>query len=339
MNRLAVFLVGCAASGVALGACARESTPGPPRAAGYVEATEIKISSEVAGRVEQVNAVEGRRVAAGDVVVTLSTTDVDLAMRQAQAERDQASAQLRLLQAGSRREDIQQAEAQVAAAESERTAAQSELAAARTEEARFEQLLRARAGAEKPRDDAVARRQQAESRVSAAADKVRAAAAALDRFKAGARPEEIAGARARVAAVDARIATLDEHKRDATVAAPSAGVVSSRLVEPGELVAPGAPLLVVIDLDRAWANAYVEEPIVPALKLDQAATVVTDAGDRLAGRIAFIAPRAEFTPRNVQTSAERAKLVYRVKVAVDNSKGVLKPGMPVEVEFTPGGAQ
>jgi HlyD family secretion protein len=92
----------------------------------------------------------------------------------------------------------------------------------------------------------------------------------------------------------------------------------------------------VIDLDRAWADAYVEEPLVPSLKIDEAATVITDAGNRLAGRIAFISPRAEFTPRNVQTAAERAKLVYRVKVTVDNRQGVLKPGMPVEVEF--GGA-
>jgi HlyD family secretion protein len=118
-----------------------------------------------------------------------------------------------------------------------------------------------------------------------------------------------------------------------------AGVVSSRLVEPGELVAAGAPLLVVIDLDRAWANAYVEEPLVPGLKVGQSATVVTDAGDRLPGTITFISPRAEFTPRNVQTSAERAKLVYRVKVTVDNAKGVLKPGMPVEVELAAAGAR
>jgi HlyD family secretion protein len=114
-----------------------------------------------------------------------------------------------------------------------------------------------------------------------------------------------------------------------------AGVIGSRLVEPGEIVAIGTPLLVLIDLDHAWANVYVEEPLVPGLRLDQAATVLTDAGNRLAGRITFIAPRAEFTPRNVQTAEERAKLVYRVKVTVDNREGILKPGMPVEAEFGP----
>ncbi len=89
----------------------------------------------------------------------------------------------------------------------------------------------------------------------------------------------------------------------------------------------------MIDLDHAWVNAYVEEPLVPRLKLDQPATVITDAGDRLPGRIGAIASRAEFTPRNVQTADERARLVYRVKVTVDNRAGVLKPGMPVGVEW------
>jgi HlyD family secretion protein len=109
--------------------------------------------------------------------------------------------------------------------------------------------------------------------------------------------------------------------------------VTSRLVEPGELVAPGTPLVIVIDLDRAWATAYVEETLVPSLKLDQPAVVITDRGDRLPGRVSFIASKEEFTPRNVQTATERAKLVYRVKVSVDNKQGVLKVGMPVEVEF------
>jgi len=69
------------------------------------------------------------------------------------------------------------------------------------------------------------------------------------------------------------------------------------------------------------------------VKLDQPAVVITDGGQRLDGRVTFISPRAEFTPRNVQTADERAKLVYRVKVSVDNREGILKPGMPVEVDL------
>ncbi|MGE5836036.1 MAG: HlyD family secretion protein [Acidobacteriota bacterium] len=332
MRRVLVVLtaIALALSGPA---CRREQPAGPPRASGYVEATDVRVAAKLAGRIEKVNVVEGARVKAGDVVVTLATTDVVLAMSRVRAERDQAVANLRLLQAGSRPEDIHQLEAQSAAAVADRQAADAELAAARTDEARFEQLLRNRAGAQKQLDDAVARRELAEARLKASADRVGAANAALARAKAGARVEELAAARARVAAVDAEIASLEHDRGEATVIAPLSGIVSSRLVEPGELVALGAPLLVLIDLDHAWANVYVEEPIVPTLRIDQPATVLTDAGNRLAGRISFISPRAEFTPRNVQTAEERAKLVYRVKVTVDNRDGILKPGMPVEVQF------
>jgi HlyD family secretion protein len=304
-----------------------------------VEATEIRVASKVAGRVELVNVTEGQRVTQGQVLVTVATIDVDLLIRQAKADRDQAVAQLQLLQAGSRPEDVRQAEAQVAAAQSDRAAAASEVSASKADERRFQQLLDARAGSAKQHEDAVTRREQAEARVTAAADKVRAAQATLDRLNAGARPEEKAAARARVAAADAQIASLEQNRSETTIVAPSGGVVSTRLVEPGELIAVGAPLIVIVDLDQAWANAYVEEPLVPKLKIDQPATVVTDAGDRLPGHISFIAPRAEFTPRNVQTTDERAKLVYRVKVSVDNRKGVLKPGMPIEVEFPAGSPQ
>ena len=78
---------------------------------------------------------------------------------------------------------------------------------------------------------------------------------------------------------------------------------------------------------------FVPEPAVPRIKLGQAATVRTDAGSTVQGKVTFISPRAEFTPRNVQTADERSKLVYRVKVTVDNAAGMLKQGMPVDADF------
>ena len=158
-------------------------------------------------------------------------------------------------------------------------------------------------------------------------------AALVARLRAGARPEELEGARARIAAVDAQIATLENDRKEAVIVAPAAGIVTSRLIEPGELATPRTPLIVIVDLDHAWANVYVGEPLVPSLTVDAAVTIRTDGGETLAGRIAFVSPQAEFTPRNVQTSDERAKLVYRVKVLVDNAKGVLKPGMSVTADF------
>ena len=91
------------------------------------------------------------------------------------------------------------------------------------------------------------------------------------------------------------------------------------------------PVVVVTDLVNAWADVFVPEPVIPRLRLNQPATVFTDAGGAgIAGTISYISPKAEFTPRNVQTSEERSKLVYRVRIAVANNDGVLKQGMPVE---------
>ena len=321
------------ATTTAVTGCQSGAKETPPHATGYVEATDVRIASKVAGRVATVNVNEGTRIEAGAVVVTIATTDVDLALARIRAERAQAVAQLDLLLSGSRPEDVRQAEAQAAAAAADRKAAEAEVSSARADEARFEQLLANKAGSVKQRDDAVARRELAEARLRAASDRLSAALATVDRLKAGARREEIAAARARVATVDAQIASMEHDKSEAVIAAPIGGVVTGRLIEPGELVAIGTPVAIVVDLDNAWANVYVEETMVPHIKLDQAATVVTDAGDRLDGRVSFIASRAEFTPRNVQTANERAKLVYRIKVSVDNRKGILKPGMPVEVDL------
>jgi len=99
------------------------------------------------------------------------------------------------------------------------------------------------------------------------------------------------------------------------------------------MAAPRAPIVVLTDLDHAWAEVFVDEPQVPRLKLGQPATVFTDAGDSIPGTVSFISSKAEFTPRNVQTAEDRSKLVYRVKIAVDNRQGVLKQGMPVEAEI------
>jgi len=314
-------------------ACTREESDAELSASGFVEATDVRLSAKVGGRVATVTAVEGARVEAGETLVVLETTDVDLALRRVSAEREQAVAGLRLLEAGARPEQIRQAEAQVVAAEADAQAARAELDAARADAERFERLIAGRAGAEKQRDDAVARRNLAEARLAAAVGRVAAARATVANLVAGARREELAGARAQIAVIDAEIARLEQNRADAVVTAPTAAIVTSRVVEPGELVSPGMPLVVLVDLDHAWANVYVEEPVVPTLRIDQTATVLTDAGDRIDGRIGFISPRAEFTPRNVQTADERARLVYRVKVMVDNREGVLKPGMPVEARF------
>jgi HlyD family secretion protein len=326
----ALFLL-CAATGLA--ACRSETPADRARVSGYVEATEVQVAAEVGGRLVSLRVEEGDRVKQDDVVAQLDTRDIELAIDTARAERAQAEAQLRLLRAGSRQEDIRQARSQYEANTADIIAAEAELEAADADLTRYEALLRANAGSRKQRDDARARRDVAKSRAQAARDRAQAGAANVARLRAGARREEIQGAAARLAVVDAQIATLQKQLSDATVKSP-AGIVTERLVEPGELLAPRAPLLVVSDLDHAWANVFVDEPVVPRLRLGQAASLHTDAGGAaIPGKVTFISPKAEFTPRNVQTAEERSRLVYRIKVTVDNSSGVLKQGMPVEAEL------
>jgi HlyD family secretion protein len=94
------------------------------------------------------------------------------------------------------------------------------------------------------------------------------------------------------------------------------------------------PLAIVTDLDHAWAEVFIDEPQLPRIRLGQQAQVLTDAGGPvIPGTVSFISSKAEFTPRNVQTAADRSRLVYRVKISVDNRQGVLKQGMPVEAEI------
>jgi HlyD family secretion protein len=316
---------------IAAVACTEKAPENEIRASGHVEATDIRLAPEVGGRIVLLTVKEGDRVEAGTVVLRLDGRDHELAVERAKAEQSQAEAQLRLLQAGSRREDIRQAEAQAQAIRDELAAARAELEGAEADLQRFEALLQANAGSRKQRDDAATRRDVARERVRATESQLRAAEATVARLKAGARPQEIEAARARVAAAAAQVAASQEAVADTSLPAPMAGIVTEKLVEVGEVIAPLAPVVVITDLSVVWADVFVPEPTVPRIKLGQQATVFTDAGGSgLTGTVSYISPKAEFTPRNVQTSEERSKLVYRVRVSLDNKDGILKQGMPVE---------
>jgi HlyD family secretion protein len=316
---------------VLLTGCADEPPATEVRASGHVEATEVRLAPEVGGRLIELHVKEGDPVAAGDVILRIDPRDAQLAVERAKADLGQAEAQLRLLQAGSRREDIAQAQAQAQAARDDVAAARAELAAAEADLQRFDALLQANAGSRKQRDDAAARRDVARERVQAAESRVRALDQATARLRAGARAEELEAARARVTAAATNVATAEKMLGDTTLASPIAGVVTEKLVSVGEVVAPRAPAIIMADLVNVWADVFVDEPLIPRLRLNQPATLFTDAGGPgIPGTVSYISPKAEFTPRNVQTAEERSKLVYRVRVSVLNDQGVLKQGMPVE---------
>jgi len=316
-------------------ACAPPQPTDTLRVSGHVEATEVQTAAEIGGRIVEMRVEEGDRVEAGAIIARLDTRDTQLQIDRTRADRAVAAAQLRLLEAGSRAEDVRQARAQMDAASSDVAAIEADVKAAQLDLDRFQSLLDANAGSMKQRDDARARVDVALARQRAAQDRVRAASETLSRLEAGTRPEEIQAARARVAATDAQIAVLEKSLGDAEVTSPASGIVTQKLVDAGEIVARGTPLVIITDLDHAWANLFVPEPMVPNVAIGQAATVFTDAAKPgLPGKVTFISPRAEFTPRNVQTAEERSKLVYRIKVSVDNREGILKLGMPVDAEMT-----
>jgi HlyD family secretion protein len=334
LPRHAASLLLVALAVTAAGACRKSGPTDRVRVSGHVEADDVQVAPEVGGRILTLKVAEGDRVNQGDVIATIDTRDTELALARSHADRSQADAQVRLLLAGSRIEDVRQAEAQAEAAQADVAAAESELSNSQTDLERYESLLRANAGSQKARDDAKARRDVAAQRLTAARERAKAARETAARVKAGSRKEEIDAARARLAMVDAQIATQEKALEDATVIAPVGGIVTEKLVNAGELVAPRAPLVVITDLDHAWGEVFVDEPLVPRLTLGQSATLYTDAGGRgAAGTVTFISPRAEFTPRNVQTAEERSRLVYRIKVSADNRTGTFKPGMPVEAEL------
>jgi HlyD family secretion protein len=320
MARFAWVLAALAAAG-----CGNGGDTDVIAASGHVEATEVRLSAKVPGHLDAISVQEGDVVAAGQEIAWIDTTDTRLALAAATAERAQADAERRLRVAGSRREDVAEAEAQLDRARADLRGAQEDLQ-------RMEKLLASGSGTDKARDDARTRRDVAAATVEAAAERLR-------KLKAGSRPEEIDAATARLAAADARIAQLRQQIDDAVVKSPVAGVVTEKLAERGELLARGAGLAVVTELARPWLNIYLPEPDLGRIRLGQEVEVVTDAGQRRSGRITFVSPQAEFTPKNVQTSDERAKLVYRVKVALDNADGVFKPGMPAEARLRPADAQ
>ena len=156
----------------------------------------------------------------------------------------------------------------------------------------------------------------------------------LSLVREGPRREDLDAARAAVAQADAALSRTDAVLNNARIHAPFPGVVSVRYREPGEAVAPGAPVLALRAPEERWVRIYVREDRVGMVRLGQRAEISTDSWpDRtFDGVVEFISSEAEFTPRAVQTTEERTKLVYAVKVRIQGDpEGALKPGLPADV--------
>ena len=305
--------------------CGAEGRNAPLRVSGHIEVTEVRLSTKVGGILNSLAKDEGEPTAAGETLARLDTVDTSLQLAAARADRDQAAADLDLRRSGFRAEEIAQASAQVAHA-------QADLDGAETDLKRMQQLLDEGSTTVKARDDARTRR-------DLAAASLRSAQEQWKWRRAGNRPDEIESARARLASAQARVDQLTQKVKDATIASPVAGVITEKLVEQGELLNPGQGICVVAELAHPWLEAYLGEPELGRVRLGQEVEVVTDGGEKRTGRISFISDQAEFTPKNVQTRDERVKLVYKIKVTLENADGLFKAGMPAEAVIRPGAAR
>ena len=305
---------------LALAACTRTAPNRSLTASGTVESTEARLGFQSGGRIAAVEVREGDRVQRGRILATLDAAELDARREQAVARIAAANALLRELQTGSRVEEISQASAMAGASEERVADARRDLERSRTlyegGAISLELLQKAQVAA------ALAQKQLEQTRQQ------------LQLIRSGPRAERIDAQRAQVREAEAALASVDALLANMRIASPIDGIVTQRHREPNETVAPGQPVVTLMNPNDRWVRVYVPEPRLGALRLGAPATIRSDtyAGKTYRGRIIWIAEQAEFTPKNVQTTEERVKLVYAVKVAIDGDAAMeLKPGMPVDV--------
>jgi HlyD family secretion protein len=345
---------------------------------GRVEGDQAAVGARVGGKVVRLAVREGERVAAGQTVAQLGSEQVRAQLEQADhgvhearerlaearaavaaAERGTEAAEAGVaLAEGESRARIGEADAALGAARARLRQAEADLALAAQDHGRSRELFRRALIAAQQADAARTTWEVARATMEAAGKRVaqaeetlelaRASRLAIEVRRRDARTavEHVARARAAVAAARARIEAAEATRAlaranlgDTTVAAPFAATVLETLVQPGEVVAAGTPLMTMVDLSRLHAKVYVAEADLGRVKVGDPARVYTDAfpGRGFEAAVSEVAEQAEFTPRDVHMKDERARLVFAVKLALRTPAGILKPGMPVDarIRWTP----
>jgi len=275
-------------------------------ASGTLEARTVNVGSLVGGRVTRVLVDEGWHVAAGQTIVTLETETIDRQIAEQQAAIEAARAAYQKALAGPRPEEIAKAQAVATNDEVERR--------------RLERLFRAGIVAKEQLDDATAR--------------AKASAEDLRMLQRGTRKEDIEAAHAEVEQQQRRLDTLLKQRAETVVRSSVTGVVQSMGLRPGDLVAPNQTVAEILESSQLWVRVYVPETELGLIRVDQRVRVQVDTfpNQWFPGHVAAVSSQGEYTPRNVQTRAQRAEQVFGVKVLVDpNSR--LKAGMAADVDF------
>jgi HlyD family secretion protein len=284
--------------GVALIASCKKATP--PDAYGNVEATEVVVGAQASGQLQSFKPAEGNKIASGEMVAVVDTSALVLQLRQIEAQRGVT---------GSRVNEVNK---QIGVLEAQRSVAERTYA-------RTKRLFDQQAGTAQQLD---------------AADRdLRTLNAQIEQAKAQRQTATVD-----VSSSDARVAQIKDQIRKSKVSNPVSGTVLTTFVKAGEFVQTGQPLYKIANLDTLELRAYVNETQLSAVKIGQPVWVSVDTGSKarrtLPGIVSWVSSQAEFTPTPIETRDERTNLVYAIKVRVPNPNGVLKIGMPADVQLT-----
>jgi len=288
---------------------------------GNIEAHESLISFKVQGRIVDLPIEEGQQVEQGALLARLEDADFKQKVKIDEAGVAVRESDLALTLAGTREQEVKASHQAV-------VDAQADSAQKKADNDRAQQLFSKDEISAQDRDLAATALKRSEANLAALQQRYNEA-------EEGSRKEDIAIARASLDQANANLGLSRISETYTTLRAPAAGVITVRQTELGEVVAPGSPVVTLADLDHIWLRAYIAETDLGKIHWGQDAGITTDTypGKQYHGRISFISPDAEFTPKSVQTTAERVTLVYRIKIDIDNPNHELKPGMPADAHI------
>jgi HlyD family secretion protein len=301
-----------------LSGCSDNNNKNQIKASGTIESVNVTVSSKIAGQILKLNFNEGDKIKKGDLLVELDHDMLDIQLRQAESGVDLANAQLKLLRSGARKEDIKQTEEQL-------KLAKTNLDLSFKDKERIIELYNGNATTKQLYDAAISRYDVALAQYNQAKEN-------LHKVKNIIRPEEIEQAQANLKRSIAGVDLLKESIEECKIYSPVDGIVSKKFIEAGEIISPATSLLRISNLETVDLVIYIPETELAKVKLGQDAEIQIDAFKEktYTGKIIFISPEAEFTPKNIQTPDERTKLVFAVKIQIPNPQMELKPGLPAD---------
>ena len=286
---------------------------------GNVDIREVQLGFRVSGRLQQMYFEEGDAIEAGALLATLDDKPQRESLAVAAARVMEAQANLDRANTGSRPQEIQLAQALVSEAEAALDNADKQLI-------RQRELYKDGLNSKRALDNAIATKDQTAARLAANRE---ALALAVEGF----REEDISAAAAALAAAQAQRDQAQTQLDDTRLLAPSNGVIQVRVREPGAMLSVGAPVYTLSLTEIVYVRAYVSETSLGRLAPGATVYVTSDSSERrYEGQVGFISPRAEFTPKTVETPELRSDLVYRLRIVVGNADQALRQGMPVTVE-------